>query len=153
VSVPYRIEIDPHVLQERLARLKIVINDLRPAWGPIVEDFKDRQRELFASEGAEVGGWKPLAPRYAERKARRYPGRILVRTGRLRAASTGESGELQVVSQPSLLLVRILPKYAWLVAHRTGKREIAPVNAARVRAWTAIIDRHLQRAADQRVSA
>lgn len=64
--------------------------DFRPFWRTVVAPwFFGRIQEQFASEGTAVGGWAPLSPRYAAWKAKRYPGKtILRRTDRLMKSLT-----------------------------------------------------------------
>ena len=129
---------------QALEHLRRAVSDLRPAWAQIIEAFKVQQRELFAGEGREAGGWEPLDPAYARWKAKRFPGRgILQRTGKLAAAATGASSDFLVVSQPLLLMARVMIHYATWIDRR---REISPLTDARRRVWLRILNEHLQRA-------
>ena len=70
--------------------------DFRPFWRTKVAPwFFGLMQEQFATEGAGVGGWVPLSPRYAAWKAKRYPGKtILRRTDRLMKSLTWTGAQL-----------------------------------------------------------
>lgn len=70
--------------------------DFRPFWRTLVAPwFFGLVQEQFASEGAAVGGWAQLSPRYAAWKAKRYPGKtILRRTDRLMTSLTWTGASL-----------------------------------------------------------
>lgn len=127
-----------------LERLRRAVTDLRPAWAQILAAYKSQQRELFAAAGAEAGGWAPLDPAYARWKARHFPGRgILRQSGKLEAAATGASSDFLVVSEPLLLIARVMTFYASFIDRR---RDISPLTDARRRVWVRILNEHLQRA-------
>lgn len=70
--------------------------DFRPFWRTMVAPwFFGLMQEQFATEGAGVGGWVPLSPRYAAWKAKRFPGKtILRRTDRLMKSLTWTGASL-----------------------------------------------------------
>lgn len=75
-------------------------SDLSPAFERIADDFEETQDQQFDREGAGEGNprWAVLSSKYAEWKARHYPGaRILTATGKLRDALTGGSGSVRKV--------------------------------------------------------
>lgn len=128
-----------------LERLGRSVRDLRPAWAGIINAFKEQQRELFAGEGQEAGGWRPLSPAYAAWKARHHPGRRVLRiTGGLEAAVTGRSSDFQVIAQPLLLVAKVTTFYASFLDRR---RQLSPLTDARVRTWLRIVNEHILREA------
>jgi phage gpG-like protein len=68
-----------------LSRWAQQVQDFRPFWRTVVAPwFFEQIQQNFRREGAPVGGWRPLSPRYAAWKAKHYPGKtILRRTDRL----------------------------------------------------------------------
>jgi phage gpG-like protein len=55
-------------------------DDYRPAWDVLAERFRRMEVRQFRSEGRYgSGGWAPLNPRYRAWKARRYPGKTILR--------------------------------------------------------------------------
>lgn len=78
--------------------------ELRPAFERIVEDFLGLEAKRFSRRG----GWKPLSPAYAARKARDFPGAPpMVRTGRMMAALTGRSGDFRANIEATGLTVEV----------------------------------------------
>jgi hypothetical protein len=128
-----------------LERLRRSVSDLRPAWSTVINAFKEQQRELFAGDGQEAGGWRPLSPTYAAWKARHHPGKRVLRiSGGLEAAVTGRSSDFQVIAQPLLLVAKATTYYASFLDRQ---RELAPLTDARVRAWLRIVNEHILREA------
>lgn len=73
-----------------ISRTAQFISDWRPFWRDAAAPkfFADVQRN-FETQGAYVGGWQALSPRYAAWKARHYPNKpILQRKGELLASMT-----------------------------------------------------------------
>jgi len=63
-------------------------------WPRVVKDLEAELSAQFGAQGRGPGrgSWAPLSPRYAEEKAKEWPGApILVRTGALREALTSSS--------------------------------------------------------------
>lgn len=94
-----RFEIEGH---ERasvgISRYAKTIQDFRPFWRQQVAPwFFDLVQQGFASQGAPpVGRWEPLSKPYAAWKARRYPGRtILRRSDTLIQSLTWRGAQLQ----------------------------------------------------------
>ena len=87
-----------------LARVQDDINDFRPAWEAIADDFVSIEQAQFASQGATgSGGWAPLSPIYAAWKARHYPGKpTLERTGQLKASLTGRPFGVERIDPKSM---------------------------------------------------
>lgn len=133
-----------------LERLSRAVRDLRPVWPHVIAAFKEQQEQLFAGSGAEVGGWAPLAPRYARWKARHHPGRGVLRlSGALEAAATGRSTDFVVIAQPLLLIAQAKTFYAAFLDRR---RELSPQTDARVRAWTRIVNDYIARVGREAVA-
>jgi hypothetical protein len=76
-------------------RLVDSVEDLRPAWPDIADDFLEMEARQFDTQGGSgSGGWTPLSARYARRKAVVAPGAtILVLSGRMRRSLTQAGGE------------------------------------------------------------
>lgn len=124
-------------------RLALAVRDLRAVWPHVIAAFKEQQEQLFAGQGAEAGGWDPLTPAYARWKAKHHPGRGILRMrGPLEAAVTGRSSDFVVIAQPLLLIAQVKTFYAAFLDRR---RELSPRTDARVRAYTRIINEHIQR--------
>jgi phage gpG-like protein len=73
-------------VQRDLVTRRARLTDLEPALKAVASDMLAVEARVWATEGGAIGEhWKPLSPRYAKWKARRYPGaRLLEQTGRLR---------------------------------------------------------------------
>lgn len=72
-----------------------VVNDWRPLWPKVTEEFHRLESRHFSSQGASGrhGAWAALNPRYAERKRRTWGRRpIMVASGRLRGSLTSRTG-------------------------------------------------------------
>ncbi len=121
-----------------LARFTDGIADWRPIWPVFGDNFYAHLRQTFATEGdAGPGRWAPLSEKYAEWKARRFPGRpILERTGRLVASLTGPKapGSIFKATPQSLTVGSEIP---YGIYHQTGtdrmpqRKEIALPEAAK----------------------
>lgn len=75
-----------------------VIQDWRPVFEAYHPDFLAMMRAQFVSQGGLTGGWLPLSPAYAARKARERPGRrIMVYDGTLEASLSdkGAAGQIK----------------------------------------------------------
>lgn len=78
--------------------------DMTEAWEAIADDFARIERRQFATEGRYAsGGWSPLSPRYAQWKARHYPGKpILEREGDLMTSLTQRPFGIEVITPTDL---------------------------------------------------
>lgn len=74
------------------------IQDLRPAWPQVYAAWRAQERELFATQGRSADlAWPRLSPGYAAWKARRFPGKTLLRrTDRLYDSLTASAYPDQV---------------------------------------------------------
>lgn len=72
---------------------ELTIADMNRVTGQVDRQFVANEKRLFATEGSSGGKkWKPLSPKSAKAKRRRYPGRkIMQRTGQLRKGLTTKS--------------------------------------------------------------
>jgi len=67
-------------LAKRLAAMTTAAENLTPAWREIVKVLERMVDVNFTTEGSfSRAPWPPLSPRYAEWKARHYPGRRMLR--------------------------------------------------------------------------
>lgn len=122
------------------------VQDYRPAFHLIADDFRDLVDEQFTTFGH--GAWPDLSPRYEEWKRRVRPGRpIMVFDGTLRKQLTVPGGGgVEEYNAKSMLLGTGLP---YAEAHQRGqghmpRRQLIPhISEERVRAWTKIIQRHI----------
>ena len=97
--------------------------DARPAWAVIMRRLARAEGTQFRTEGAYAsGGWAPLSPAYAARKARAYPGKpILERTGRLvRSLTSPTAPDAIRRSEPHLMEFGTSVPYGRY--HQTGTR-------------------------------
>lgn len=63
-----------------LTRFLSQIRDFRPFWRWVLAPwFFGLVVENFHQQGRPIGGWRPLSPRYAAWKAKRYPGKTILR--------------------------------------------------------------------------
>lgn len=112
----------------------------------IARDFYKIEKQWFASAGG--GRWRPLSPRYAARKAKRYPGKpILRRTDKMYKEFTGATGHYKI--SRNTLSIMILGVNYWIAheegLHRTPQREvITPWIAGRVDTWNDLVTQDLQ---------
>jgi phage gpG-like protein len=76
-------------LDRELERITDRTADLTPVWDDIIDDFLRLETRQFDTQGVYSGGWSPLSPAYAARKAREFPGQpILQATGDLMRSLT-----------------------------------------------------------------
>lgn len=67
-------------LDRTLQRFELAAADATPVWHQLGDRFAEASRQQFDTEGSYgSGGWDPLSPRYAAWKARRYPGKPIMR--------------------------------------------------------------------------
>lgn len=115
------IDFDTGNINRFLHGLTGAMNDLRPAWKVIHQDFMEIEKAQFESEGARSGEkWAPLNLDYAKRK--KPPGMpILVRTGVLKSSLTQIGSDHRFVSKPHEMTVGSGVPYG--VFHQTGSRD------------------------------
>jgi len=83
--INFSLDIDGIEVVDRSFNRLDKIDDFRPVWPQVIEEFYSIEREQFSSEGAAGGfKWAPLSPTYREFKEVRFPGKpILQREGEL----------------------------------------------------------------------
>ena len=135
------------------------IKDLSPVWDDIYDDFLQRSGDVFSSEGnvgsksRELGGgswgpWAPLNPIYAAQKlARGFGSKILVRTGRLRDSLTSR-GSADAVFQPQPLRLAVGTKTPYAGYHQVGtakmpRREPVRITEPQARFWVRLIQKFI----------
>ena len=97
--------------------------NLQPIWPTIETIFWKWEREQFEGEGALSGGWPPLSQKYAEWKARHYPGRrILELRGYLKESMTGRGRYTVLDEAPQHLVIGTSVPYAR--KHQTGRGRV-----------------------------
>lgn len=99
--------IDNEALFDRtFTRFTEQLRDLRDIWPSYVTALRQIMREQYAGQGVGVTGqWAALSPRYAEWKAKKYPGKpILQATGRTVASLTGNTKDSIATATPDELL-------------------------------------------------
>lgn len=131
--------------QDYLKKQAQRLNDVRNALARIAQDFYRVEREWFDSQGG--GRWRPLSPRYAQRKAKFFPGKkILRRTDKMYREFTGQTRHFKVTRHA--LDINVLGVRYWL-AHEEGagrmpQREvISPWVAQRVDTWHQMVTDHI----------
>lgn len=123
--------------------------DLRKAWDEVKEDFIQNEEDQFATQGGHAsGGWRALSPAYAAWKAKRFPGKpILRRTDRLFQSLTRPLHEDFIfISKPDTMTIGTAVPYA--VFHGRGTRRMPqrrPVELTekQKREWPRIVHRHI----------
>lgn len=100
-----------------------VVKTLAPAWELIALDFWETEKKVFEAEGAYEGlsGWQAWSESYA---LERGGGKILVKTGDLRASLTGGAQSIKKVTDTSLEIgsgYRV-GKWNLAVIHQYGSR-------------------------------
>lgn len=93
-------------LDRTLERFSDNVEDARPAWNAMADDFARLETRQFATEGAYAsGGWSPLSPRYAAWKATHYPGQpILQREGDLAKSMTSRPLGIEVITPRRMVI-------------------------------------------------
>ena len=129
------------------------LRDLRPGWERVSDDLFRITAEQFDSEGGASGGWTPLNPTYAGRKAQVAPGaKILVFSVRMRESLVRKGGahvdERKKQSMKWGTKVKSPGGFPYPTAHQEGtrlmpKREIFDLTETDKRALTRSIQVHL----------
>lgn len=101
--------VDTHGVPERLSTFAHSLEDWNPAWGDIADDFKNLEKERFASQGG--GSWKGHGPLYKEwddpiTGNSFSSSSVLVRTGGLRDSLTTDETILERSAKHLLLGTR-----------------------------------------------
>lgn len=109
------------VVSLKLDGMNARLSDLTPAWDEVHKVFMRFEQELFNSEGSYVGEkWKPLSPRYAAEKLRRYGSLPILRvTGEL-MRSYVEPGHESHVYRPTPTSAEMGSKDFKARYHQTG---------------------------------
>lgn len=110
----------------RLTQLGKGVSDFQPLWEKIERDFYQMERDHWASQGD--GKWAPNSGLYAERKAKHYPGRVVMElTGALYKSMTvqGAPGQVRRVSRSQLVIGTDI-HYAAIHHYGSSKRMWVP---------------------------
>lgn len=94
-------------LAAKMNRFANEVKDFRPLFNDIAENFYKLEELQFRGEGSRSEKWKPLNPKYAEQKGKRFPGgTILIRSGDLAASlMTGNApGSIRMISEKEMRL-------------------------------------------------
>lgn len=78
--------------------------DMRPAWSELQRRFLIVESRQFRSQGGFSGGWSPLSPRYAAWKARRYPGKTILRRTDELFRSLTEGPDIAILEPDHMIL-------------------------------------------------
>lgn len=126
--------------------------DLRPVLNVISIGYRKEVSLIFDRKQSRGEGlrWAQLSPKYAEQKAKEYPGApILVRTGRLKNSmiSQGSDGNITVINKDSAIFGSSVP---YGVYHDKGgskmpKRNFSDVSERRKNIWLGQIEDDLIR--------
>ncbi len=116
------------------------VRDLSPAYNLLYEDFKEIEKEIFDREGSSRK-FKPLTPKYAAWKMKRFPGRkIMVLTGALRGAMVGGGpGSVKVVRPKRAVFGVDENAIPYARRHQRTGRRIIQMTEPRKRRWGRII--------------
>lgn len=133
-------------LSRTLLRWADHVEDLRPAWDAIVDDFLEIEERQFDSEGRHgSGGWDPLSPDYAAWKlAQVGPKPILEFTGDLRRSLT-DGPEVRILEHSWAVFGSADPKGAY---HQQGtdrmpRRPPVDLTEAERRRWVKMVQRYI----------
>lgn len=146
----FHFEVKPEQAQfsRAFSRWADQVDDWTEAFEAIADSFYEGQKQQFASEGATgSGGWKPLSPAYAERKAREFPGRpILTATGEMRGSLESRGGMLSHfrLEKRRLELGTLLDRATY---HQEGagnlpQRKVIELTDRQKDEWTKLIHQH-----------
>lgn len=103
---------------------------LEPVWEDLGADLMKIEAQIFATEGGALGAtWPALNPAYARWKARHgFSGRILEKTGALRASLTDESSDdLVLETKPQEMTFGSIRKVGpWFLGeiHQAGRGRV-----------------------------
>lgn len=101
------------LVDRTLADVADAVGDWRPAFEVLRGRFLELERRQFATEGGYSGGWAPLSPAYAAWKAKRYPGKpILRRTDDLFLFRSLTVGPEIAIIEPQRLTLGTAVRYA-----------------------------------------
>jgi phage gpG-like protein len=116
-------------LKRSLSRFGEHAKDLSEPFREIVKDFHKIERRQFETEGSYgSGGWQPLSPRYAEWKAKKYPGRpIMVLSGLLKESLLGDNPYSVELVTPKSMEVGTVINYAIYHQKGTSKMPARPL--------------------------
>ena len=109
----------------RIERFGVQLTDWRAAWPSVTRRLAVMLAGQFELEGGRGsrGGWPPLSPRYARRKQKRYPGRLVLQAGgRLRGSLVGKSADTVEALEPGRMKFGTSVPYA--IFHQTGTRNM-----------------------------
>jgi phage gpG-like protein len=110
------------VIRNALVESKRRAHDLRPVYERWLPTWLEQNRRVFAAEGLP-GPWAPLSPAYAAWKAKRYPGKsILRRTDRLYESLTQRSPD--TVWEITPRTIRFGTRVPYWKYHQTGTRRM-----------------------------
>lgn len=145
-------------VERTLAKARERTDDLRPVWAALDRRLTDRHEEQFDSGGRLTGGWKPLSPEYAARKAELATrevsagglsiiNRIMQRSGRLKKTMVNpfEPAAVHRVRRMSFERGTTLP---YALAHHEGRGRLPK---REVLVWTREDRRWLVREIQDRV--
>lgn len=141
-------------LNRTMLRFANAVDDMRPAFTAIHDDFIKTEKAQFASEGAAgaSGKWAPLAESTVAYKASHgLDPAILVATGALRAslANQGDQSHVYRVTKDTMFIGSKVDygKYhqSRLPRTRLPRRPVLSLPEATKRAWVKMLQDHLVR--------
>lgn len=134
-------------MDRAIARFADGVNDYRPIWPVIEDEFYAQEKDQFKSQGAEGGArWAPLTEEYAEYKEVRWPGKpILERTGDLVRSLTlpNDPNAVRIEERKTLTLGSRIP---YALFHQMGTRTPMPAREEirLTEAWKRTAMQHIQ---------
>jgi len=141
------------------------VDDLRFAFNEISRDWLRSNKAQFTLKGS--GLYPPLSAKYAERKAKRFPGApILVATGRLRDSVTQRAHPDNIIQVGKQTLVmgtktpygifhqsdrprRTIPLRKFLFIGPEAPQHAQRADAGRLERWLGILEAEVQRKLDK----
>jgi len=135
-------------LDRQLLRFADRTDDMTAPFTAIAADLTKVEKSQFRTQGRYSGGWEALSPRYAARKARKYPGaKILHADGTLEASLTrdGARGAVREITRDSLTYGTTVEyaKYHQLGTSVMPRRRPLELTANKRRQYTRALLRYL----------
>jgi hypothetical protein len=119
--------------------------DMRPLWDEIVPRFVAMEVTAFAEQGGAGGPWAPLSPGYAAEKAKRHPGKTILRATDDLFHSLTDRLDIDIREQHMLVMGSADPN-APRHQHGTGRmpaRRVIDPPPSEVRTWVELVHAHL----------
>lgn len=128
MSVRFRVEVDGVEQFDRAFNRLDRLDDFRPVWPRVIQEFYSIEREQFATEGAagESGKWAPLSKAYAKYKQANYPDMPILQRDQELVESLTDPEAFGAILRPSQDELVIGTSVPYALAHQRGSRTGLP---------------------------